>query len=157
MGEIVQAGWKLPGIMNGIDPQKSYEEIFGDGQNHTAAEIVEMAKNKSSAMHKYFEWNNTKASSEYRKIQAQRLVRNFVLVRIEPETEKKEKTVFRLVEATSSRKNEYAPVKFFLQNRDEYSELLKRAKIELESFKKRYAAIVELDAVIREIDEVLAV
>lgn len=156
MSEQVSAGWKLPGIMKGVDPQKAYDEIFGDGQNHTTSEIVEMARNKNSSMHQYFEWNNKTASEEYRKIQAQRLVKNFVLVRHEPE-KKPEKTMFRLVEATSERSNTYAPIQFFLQNRDEYQDLLHRAMIELEGIRKRYSNIVELEGVFKEIDMFLSV
>ena len=157
MNEQISAGWRLPGIMKGINAQDAYNEIYGNGENHTLSEIVDMARNKDSSMHKYFEWDNKTASEEYRKIQAQRLVKNFVLVKIEPETKKEEKTTFRLVEATSDRNNTYAPVKFFLQNRDEYSDLLHRAMIELEGFRKRYSNLVELDSIFAEIDTLLSV
>ena len=152
-----KAGWKLPGIMKGIDPQKTYDEIYGDGESRTLSDIVDLARNKKSAMHNYFEWDNKIASEKYRVIQAQRLVKNFVLIREDPETKEEEKTVFRLVEADSSRTGTYKPVKFFYENKDEYEKLLDRAKIELEGIKNRYQRLTELDSVIDAIDEFLRV
>ena len=46
----------------------------------------------------------------------------------------------------------YKPVKVIVQNQDEYAQLLMKAKTELNSFKNRYERIVELEEVIRAID-----
>lgn len=154
-----KAGWKLPGIMRGVDPNKAYVECFTEDEiPRNLEEIVAIAKNKNSAIHPYFEWDNKIASHNYRLIQAQRMVKNFVLVKKYDDEEKtEEKTCFRLVEADSSRTSTYAPVKFFLKNEDEYGKLLERAKVELAGIKKRYSNIVELETIFSDIDELLAV
>lgn len=151
-----KAGWKIPGIMKGIDATAAYNEIYGNGETPTLSEIVNKARSKTSSMHSYFEWNNKVASEEYRKIQAQRMVRNFVFVQKNKETGKEEKTIFRMVEADSTRTNTYKPVQFFFQNKDEHERLIERAKIELRGITERYRRITELEEICQAIDEFLA-
>lgn len=152
-----KAAWKMPGLMKGIDATAAYNEIYGSGKTPTLSEIVDMARKKTSSMHNYFQWDNKIASEEYRKIQAQRMVRNFVLVQTNKETGKEEKTMFRLVEADSSRTNTYKPVTFFFQNKDEHEKLIERAKIELRGITDRYRRVTELEEIIQAIDEFLSV
>ena len=157
MGEmVIKAGWKMPGLFKGIDPDEAYREIYGDGKGHSLSEIVEIARDEDSVIHDYFEWDDEVASEEYRKIQAGRMVRNFVLTKVENEDTKPVKTEFRLVEADSSRKNVYTPIKFFMQNKDEYARLLERAKIELDGIRRRYSNLIELETIIADIEELLS-
>lgn len=153
--EKIKAGWRIPSLFKGIDPQAAYEEIFGDGEK-TLEEIVDIARDERSAIHDYFEWDDEVASEEYRKIQAAKMSRSFILVREDKETGKEEKTEFRLVQVDSTRTNTYQPVKFFLQNKDEYQLLLERAKNELQGFRKRYKTLTELEEIFNDIDDLLA-
>lgn len=152
-----KVAWKMPGIMKGIDANAAYNEIYGEGKTPTLSEVVDIARSKQSAMHPYFQWDNKIASEEYRKIQAQRMMKNFVLVEVNRETKEERKTEFRVVEADSSRTSTYRPVRFFFENKDEHAKLIERAKIELSGIKNRYSRIAELDSVIEAIDEFLSV
>ena len=156
MADKVLAAWKMPGLFKGVDATAAYNEIFGDGEGHTLSEIVDIARNKKSVIHKCFEWDDKKASEEYRKIQAGRIVRSFVLVKENEKTGECEKTQIRMTEVDSSRENNYHPVKFFMRQKDEYEKLLERAKAELESIRSRYANLIELESVFADIDELLA-
>ena len=147
--------WKLKGLFKGIDPEEAYEEIYGDGEGKTTQQIVDIARDEDSVIHKYFEWDDSIAGEKYRLQQAQVMVRNFVLVKPINEEKPEEKVTYRLVQADSSRESKYEPVSFFLKNEDEYQKLLKRALAQLESFKQAYKSLVELDGVFEEIDKLL--
>ena len=51
-----------------------------------------------------------------------------------------------------SEEKSYKPVKFTLQKKDEYQELLNRALNELRAFKEKYKMLTELDEIMKLID-----
>ena len=126
----MQAEWKIKGIFK-ADAQKVADEI---GENSiTPEQVLEKAKNdENSELHKCFEWNDGIAAEKYRLIQARKIIINLAYV-------PKEKTdePVRCFQITRE-KSVYMPTKQFLVNNDEYQDLLKRAKVELESFKTEY-------------------
>lgn len=141
----MQAEWKIKGIFK-ADAQRVADEI---GENSiTPEQVLEKARNdKNSELHKCFEWNDGIAAEKYRLIQARKIIINLAYV-------PKEKTdePVRCFQITRE-KSVYMPTKQFLVNNDEYQDLLKRAKVELESFKRRYATLSELETVFEAIEE----
>ena len=77
--EIDKVTWKSRVPTNGIDPQKAYEALekirAKNAGSLTDDAIVESAKQKSSPIHKFFEWDDSVASMEYRRMQARQLIR----------------------------------------------------------------------------------
>ena len=142
----MQAEWKIKGIFK-ADAQKVADEI---GENIiTPEQVLEKAKNdENSELHKCFEWNDGIAAEKYRLIQARKIIINLAYV-------PKEKTdePVRCFQITRE-KSVYMPTKQFLVNNDEYQDLLKRAKVELESFKRRYATLSELESVFEAIENI---
>lgn len=140
----MQAEWKIKGIFK-ADAQKVADEI---GENSiTPEQVLEKARNdENSELHKCFEWNDGIADEKYRLIQARKIIINLAYV-------PKEKTdePVRCFQITRE-KSVYMPTKQFLVNNDEYQDLLKRAKVELESFKRRYATLSELESVFEAIE-----
>lgn len=140
----MQAEWKIKGIFK-ADAQRVADEI---GENSiTPEQVLEKARNdKNSELHKCFEWNDGIAAEKYRLIQARKIIINLAYV-------PKEKTdePVRCFQITRE-KSVYMPTKQFLVNNDEYQDLLKRAKVELESFKRRYATLSELETVFEAIE-----
>lgn len=149
--------WKLPGLFKGINAEEAWKELHGNGEKRTPQEIVDIARNPDSVIHNYFQWDDTIAAEEFRKEQAAKMERSFVLTKVVDDGEKVEKKVYRLVEVDSSRTSVYTPVIFTLRKEDEYADLLKRAKIELEGFVKRYHSLTELQEIIEDIELLLAV
>ena len=142
----MQAEWKIKGIFK-ADAQRVADEI---GENSiTPEQVLEKARNdKNSELHKCFEWNDDIAAEKYRLIQARKIIINLAYV-------PKEKTdepvrCFQI----AREKSVYMPTKQFLINNDEYQDLLKRAKVELESFKRRYATLSELETVFEAIENI---
>lgn len=142
----MQAEWKIKGIFK-ADAQRVADEI---GENSiTPEQVLEKARNdKNSELHKCFEWNDGIAAEKYRLIQARKIIINLAYV-------PKEKTdePVRCFQITRE-KSVYMPTKQFLVNNDEYQDLLKRAKVELESFKRRYATLSELETVFEAIESI---
>ena len=142
----MQAEWKIKGLFN-ADAQMVADEI---GENSiTPEQVLEKARNyENSELHKCFEWNDGIAAEKYRLIQARKIIINLAYV-------PKEKTdePVRCFQITRE-KSVYMPTKQFLVNNDEYQYLLKRAKVELESFKRRYATLSELETVFEAIESI---
>ena len=114
----------------------------------TPQNVVNLARNENSKLHNDFEWDNEIAGEKYRLSQAREMIQ---LLAFEPKEENHEPTrVYQI----STEKTVYKPVEVILQNNDEYQNLLKRALAELESFKKRYYSLVELEQVFKAIDEI---
>ena len=139
----MQAEWKIKGIFK-ADAQKVADEI---GENKvTPQEVLDKARDENSELHKCFEWNDSVAAEKYRLQQARAIIVNLVY---SPKTE--EKQPVRCFQITTERCT-YQPTKTFLVQEDEYQSLLKKAKAELDSFKKKYKTLSELEEVFNAID-----
>ena len=144
--------WKSGiGFFNGIDAGKVYSEIQDCGEDYTAEDVLERARDSESELHKCFEWDDTVAAEKYRLTQARLVIANLV---VEVKRDKKEPTEFRVYQSNGREKG-YAKSTVIARDIDRYAELLNRAKAELDSFRRRYANIVELESVIEEIEKVL--
>ena len=134
----MKAEWRIKGIYK-ADAQKIADEI---GENSiTPQEVLEKAKDENSELHKCFEWDNDVAAEKYRLQQARAIIVNLVYV-----PKGKEEQPVRCFQITTE-ESVYQPTKRFLVQEDQYQQLLARAKAELESFRRRYATITELEAV----------
>ena len=132
----MKAEWKVSGLYK-ADAQKVAEEI-GEGKV-TPEEILEYARNhKDSELYKCFEWNDSVAAEKYRKIQARSIILNLVISK--EETKGHTVSCFSLTTEPKT----YQRTTLFLEQPDEYQALLRRAKAELEAFKRRYHTLVEL-------------
>ena len=133
------------------DAQKCYDEIQTLGDEYTTAEVLELARNPETELHKCFDWDDSSAAEKWRLKQARDVCRSFV---VQIETSKTKETTYRLVQHDSELKV-YRPITLTVRNEDRYAQLLGQAKQELASFKNRYKSITELETVIEEIDRVL--
>lgn len=136
--------WKFEGLFKG-DAEKCYAEC--ESLSEASPEnILALATDETTELHKCFEWDDSIAAHKYRLHQARKITQSFVIV-----SEDKEIEPIRAFQITSQT-NVYKPTRLFLQDRDEYSILLKRAKEELQAFKKRYKMLSELEEIFNEID-----
>lgn len=139
------AEWKIKGLYK-ADAQKVADEI---GESSvTPQEVLEKARNENSELHKCFEWDDSIAAEKYRLRQAREIIVNLVYA-----PKKKEEQPVRCFQITTE-KSVYKPTKQFLVQEDEYQKLLARAKAELESFKRRYATLNELESVFEAIESI---
>ena len=141
----MEVKWRIDGIYK-ADAQKVADEIGND--RISPAEVLEKARDVNSELHKCFEWNDSIAAEKYRLQQARGILINLVYKEKESNAEP-----VRTFQITSQR-NVYQPTVSFLVQEDEYQNLLKRAKSELESFKKRYHTLSELQEVFEAIEHI---
>ena len=134
----MQVEWRIKGIYK-ADAIKVAREI-GEGKV-TPEEILEKARNEETELHKCFEWDDGIAAEKYRLTQAKGIILNLYYVPKKKETEPVRK--FSL----TNKKGTYQDTIEFLVQEDEYQGLLKRAKAEMESFKKKYHTLTELQQV----------
>lgn len=130
-----------------------YHEIQTLGDSYTPDDIVEMAKDPTTELHKCFEWDDTKAAESWRRFTARQICCSLKVV-VEDSNKKKEPTLYRVIQSDRE-EQAYKPVTFTVRHDDEYSKLLAQAKAELAAFKKRYKSIVELEPIIDEIDRII--
>lgn len=145
---ILKGAWKVEGFYK-ADASKVLDELSELGGEYSLADVVEKAKDKNSEMHSIFEWDDSVAGEEYRKIQAGKMVRNLVIVRND-ETE--EKTNVRYFVSTGKRDSTYTPTRLVVRNQDAYEQLLERAYAELRAFKEKYSTLSELEEILALID-----
>lgn len=144
----VQWGW----LKFKADAQKCYDELTSEyGEEFTSEQVLNLARDPGTELHKCFDWDDSTAAEKWRLEQARQVCRSFV---VHIEKEETEPVTYRLVQHDSEQKV-YRPVTFTVRNEDRYSVLLKQAKQELASFRSRYKSIIELERVIDEIDAVL--
>ena len=144
--EVCWSGYTFKG-----DAKKCYEEIQTLGASYTTKEIVDLARNENTELHKCFTWDDSKAAELWRLKEARTIVASLKVTVWKTETEKK---TFRLIQHDAVEQS-YKPVILTTRNETEYERLLNEAKEEMQSFKKRYESIIELEAVIDEIEKIL--
>ncbi len=134
------------------DAQKCYDEVQTLGESYTPRDVLELARDPKTELHKCFDWDDTSAAEKWRIQQARQVCISFV-VRVEKSVE--EPKTYRVIQHDHEGKA-YKPVVFTVRNEDEYGRLLKQAKAELAQFRSRYKNIAELESVIDEIEILLA-
>ena len=70
---MIIATWKMPGLFK-ADAQKVAEEIKSIGDEVTAEQIVELARDEDTELHKCFDWNDQTAAEKWRKQQARQIL-----------------------------------------------------------------------------------
>lgn len=144
-------GWKVPIFK--ASAQTVAEELNSLGEKHTLKQVVEYAENPKTELHKCFEWNDTVAAGKYRLHQAGQVERNLIIVTVDKQ--EGEKQTVRLFHPTNEKATEYAPIQYFVQNKNAYDKLLEQAKKELAEFEQRYKSIVELKNIFNAFHEFL--
>lgn len=145
---ILKGAWKVDGFYK-ANASKVLDELSELGDEYSLSDVVKKAKDENSEMHSIFEWDDSIAGEEYRKIQAGKMVRNLVIVRND-ETE--EKTNVRYFVSTGKRDSTYTPTRLVIRNQDAYEQLLERAYAELRAFKEKYSTLSELEEILALID-----
>lgn len=141
--------WK--GTAFRANPEAVYREIQTIGEDYTPQQILELARDETTELHKCFIWDDTIAAEKWRLHTARQICCSLSVI---VETSDKQLAPYRIIQHDEE-KEAYAPVVLTVRNVDEYARLLKQAKAEMAAFRKRYKMIVELQNVIDEIDNIL--
>jgi len=124
----------------------------GRGGRLQARDVVKAARKKRSVLHRYFEWDDTEAARQYRLHQARYLIRAVVLC---PETDDQPFEPVRAFVSTSESEDEpqsFTHICEAMRDEDQCDQVLRRARSELASWRKRYAELREFASVFEAID-----
>lgn len=130
------------------------EIALSDGLTPEA--VVAAARSPKSTLHKFFEWDDSRAAESYRLTQAAWLIRS-VRVTIQSPDKKAQFAVRAFVRVTPDQdalRGIYIPVEDALQRDEWRAEMLADAKRELAAFRQKYAVLAELGDVFRAIDAI---
>ena len=150
-----EPGWVR--FAKGKDQQKVADEIFAISDEPTKEQIVEMARDPEKECHDLFEWDDTTAAQNWRKEQAGLILRNLKVEFIQEsdlDVEPKKFTPCRLFYGDPVSNEGFVSITKIMGNQDMYDKLLERAKIEIKSFRKKYAMLKELEPLFEMIDEI---
>jgi hypothetical protein len=119
----------------------------------TPDSIVERAKSKTSILHKFFDWDDSIAAQKHRLHQARQLLR----VTVEYIETYEDKPVKVFVSLTPDRltREGYRTLTNVMEDEQLRGILLDDAVSDMETFKKKYALLRELEKVFMEMEEVI--
>ena len=140
--------WSLKDIFK-ADAQKCYEEIKQIGEEVTPLQVLDRAKDKSSELHKCFDWNNSVAADKWRLYQARSVLNHLIVVKREVDDAEQEPIQFRvMMKNDRSESSAYKQTIVMVKDEDEYKKLLEQAYSELHAFKQKYKCLSELSAIL---------
>jgi hypothetical protein len=118
--------------------------------------VVAAARDEDNILHRYFQWDDSKAAAEHRLRQARQLI---VRVQVNlPSESVADRQVQRFVSLVADRRTEeggYRDIVTVMRNTDQREQFLSQAKTELQRVADKYRTLSELVAVIREIDKLI--
>jgi hypothetical protein len=146
--------------------KEELEKIATKHGKITAEIVLKHAENKNSPLHNYFQWEDTIAANEYRKIQAAGLIRRIkvqyhvtedkcVTVRAWHNVQIETVIPHRNDENVTETEEHSAYVSLDqVMNSSKYrAQLLAQCKIDIGAFKRKYAALNEVASIIAAMDE----
>lgn len=139
----IKAIWKTGYVGKG-NPQICAEEIMSIGDDVSAEQIVEFARNPETELHKSFTWDNDIAAEKWRTHEARQILCNLVIKKIDSK-EGNKSTPIRLFHKTDI--GHYKPISLILKNEDEYQSLLRQCEEALKSLKRKYSSLSEYDEI----------
>lgn len=146
---MIKAKWKAGfECLFKADAQLVADEISSIVGDPTPDDVLNLARNENTELHKCFTWDDTIAAEKYRKYEARQILCKLVIVEENKPEDRPEIRVFYKVENTEG----YRPTEFVVKQDDEYMKLLERAYSELRAFKVKYSCLKELKEIFDLID-----
>lgn len=132
--------WKT-GSRIKADPNLAAEVFEGLAKENrlNAENVVEVSRPEDAVLHNEFEWDDTKAASEWRKHQSRNIINALVVVEETATEIQPVRYAFQIEENTSN----YTPMSVIMQNADSIESLKRKALSELTAFKMKYSSIIK--------------
>lgn len=158
--KIDSIDWKSQAPSRGIDAEKAFNALEEVRQRNdgdlTDDTIIEAARPKNHVLHKWFEWDDTKAANEHRRTQARQLVRSFVVTYAESkETPVRAYEVHRKTRPGSEKRTAYRTTDEVMADPDARDRLIASAIRMAMEFRRRFRGLHELQKIVEAIEETL--
>ena len=131
---------------------KALEDIERKKGKITPKAVVDEARDKSSPLHDYFDWDVSTASEKYWLYQARTLI-NHITVVVNYETGDEQKAFFNVREEMEDAKTVYVNIERALSDRDMRGQILQNALAELQYWKQKYKEYSEFRGIVNAIDK----
>lgn len=141
--------WKIGGFAYKEDPNEVGKELESLGDNLTPENVVDKARNEDNVLHGMFEWDDSIAGENYRKIQATRIINNIQVNIIADDGQTKQIRAF----VTVQKNTKFEPIEKVVNDTDKYALLLEKAYKELNSIKLKYSTLIEIQELLKDIPE----
>lgn len=116
--------------------------------NLTSVIVLADAKNVESPIHNLFEWDNSKAAEQYRRYQAKSMAKSLILVRVDEQKKRVERTPFvttvTISHSDGREHDAYVSTKQSRENPDYRRQVVERALAELARWIERWGDVQEL-------------
>lgn len=121
----------------------------------TAGAIVKHASKQVSALHRFFEWDDSSAAHEYRLLQAGALIRRYevTIVNLKSETESVVRGFVSLQTGETAKERKWIVIDKVVTSKDRTDEMIEIAARDLTAFRRKYSSLKELSDVFQAIDE----
>jgi hypothetical protein len=121
------------------------------------AELVNRARNATSAMHGWFTWDDSKAAELHRQQEARRLLRDIRIVRVvEGEEQPPQRVYVSVAHSTGGKGGAYAPIIEAMSDDTMREQVIGDAIAGLNGWRKRYEEFSELAPAIALVDQAIA-
>lgn len=122
--------------------------------------VVDAARDETSPLHKYFEWEDSAAADAWRLMQARGLIARVKVQIMRQETPRDEvRTIqvreFKSLPSSRYAKKGYESISDILADPDKREELVEQARAEFRRLRQRYEGVTELAQVWSAVDEAL--
>lgn len=135
---------------------KHLAQLHNEAGSLTAQHVVDDARSRKSPLHQLFEWDNDKAAEAHRRHQAQRLIRDVVIV-YETRSGDKHEAMNAYVKLRSTEDDDATPylaTPQVLSDSDLRERLLRQALTDADDWRRRYRELEELSQVFDALDKV---
>ncbi len=117
----------------------------------TPQNLVDASRPEDAPLHREFEWDDTIAAEEYRRVQARHIITNLAVV-IEEKKQEPVRAFFSLEYGFKKNEGAYESTVRIMSDEEMKARLLEKAKAEMIAFKSKYKMLRELDEVFASID-----
>ena len=141
--------WRIGGWNFKEDPNEVGKELESLGDNLTPEGVVNKARNENNILHGMFEWDDSIAGENYRKIQASNIINSIQVNIITDDDQTKQIRAF----VTIQKNTKFEPIEKVVNDTDKYALLLEKAYKELSSIKHKYETLTEIQELLKDIPE----
>lgn len=129
--------------------QNELQRLYQRDGHLTPEQVVKEAENEASPLHSHFEWDDTEAARKFRLVQAHGLI-----IRCKVDIELTADKVIRTRQFVHrADQGDYAAAMDVLADERQADLVLAQARRELATFKRKYAGLLDLVALLREVIE----
>ena len=141
------------------DPEAIYKEIVSIGESRTPDQVVKKAKAVKSSMHRCFDWDDTAASTNWRRHQARQLMGSIIMFEaVVQEDEPEEPVIMRAFENVTTDgetgKRGYVTREQVIQTPDYAEEVKAELLAQIDSFENHLKTYEDVESLKRPVQEI---